>query len=302
MRARTRPCPGCGSADDSRVFAERNVEPAQLDRLSYASRKTPEYLHHRLVSCPGCGLVYASPAPAAEELVRAYQDAGFDAGEESGRAAEVYAEELGRFLEALPDRRGALDIGAGDGAFLERLAAGGFTELVGLEPSAEPVRAAKPAVRSLIRRDLFDPAAFPPASLSLVTCFQTLEHVPDPRELCRGARAVLRPGGALFVVCHNLEALSARVLGRKSPIFDVEHLQLFAPGSLRALLERSGFAKVEVWPIFNRYPLHYWTRLLPLPRGLKDSLLPALRASGLGRLMVTLPAGNMAAVGFRLEP
>ena len=73
---------------------------------------------------------------------------------------------------------------------------------------------------------------------------------------------MLKPGGALFLIGHNRRAFSAKVLGRKSPIFDIEHLQLFSPVSVRHLLERAGFSRVEVRPVFNRYPLRYRA---PLP-------------------------------------
>ena len=48
---------------------------------------------------------------------------------------------------------------------------------------------------------------------------------------------ILKPGGAIFLIGHNRRrSLSARLLGRRSPIFDIEHLQLFSPRSLRQLL------------------------------------------------------------------
>jgi SAM-dependent methyltransferase len=89
-------------------------------------------------------------------------------------------------LSQPPDRRGALDIGAGDGVFLDRLIDCGFSRVCGVEPSVAPIEAAKPSVRSLIRRGLFDPAAFEPDSFSLITCFQVMEHLWDPLDVCRG--------------------------------------------------------------------------------------------------------------------
>jgi hypothetical protein len=74
----TRPCPVCGSGDESRVFAEARYDLAKLDRHAFASRKVPEYMHYRLVLCPTCDLVYASPVPSAEGLARAYDEAAFD--------------------------------------------------------------------------------------------------------------------------------------------------------------------------------------------------------------------------------
>jgi hypothetical protein len=61
----SRDCPVCSSADASRVFAEANFDFARLDRFAFASRKLPEYMHYRLVSCSDCDLLYASPLARA---------------------------------------------------------------------------------------------------------------------------------------------------------------------------------------------------------------------------------------------
>jgi hypothetical protein len=75
-----------------------------------------------------------------------------------------------------------------------------------------------------------------PESLNLVTCFQTFEHLADPLAMCGDAFHLLKPGGAVLFVGHNRRAVSARILGRRSPIFDIEHLQLFSPASVRRMV------------------------------------------------------------------
>ena len=174
-----------------------------------------------------------------------------------------------------------------------------FQNVQGVEPSRAPIAAADLQVRSLIRQGIFAVADYAPATLSLVTCFQTIEHVRDPLELCRDIFTLLKPGGALCLVCHNRRAISARLLGRKSPIFDIEHMQLFSPQSLSRMLDASGFSRVEVFSIWNRYPLSYWVRLFPLPPPLKRGALTTLKATRLGRIPFALPPGNLAAVAFR---
>jgi SAM-dependent methyltransferase len=294
-----RTCPLCGSGDQSRVFADADFDLAQLDRFAFASRKLPEYMHLRLVECPACDLLYASPLPEREALAQLYDDAAFDAGDESAAAARTYGRLLRAIVDRLPGRDGALDVGTGDGAFLGELLDQGFTRVAGVEPSAAPIASAPPRVRSLIRHGVLDPADFPPASLALFTCFQTLEHVYDPLWLARAAHPLLREGGAAFFVCHNRRAVSARLLGLRSPIFDIEHLQLFSPASARRLLETAGFADVRTRTVVNRYPLRYWARLFPLPGPVKQRVLAALDATGLGAVPVGAPVGNLAVVGFK---
>ncbi len=293
-----RACPICGSAD-AREVAPANFDPSHFDSFAFSSRKRPEYMHLRLVECAACDMLYSSPAPAREALERAYHAASFDASTESRYAAQTYGSFLPRIVQRLPSRDGALDIGTGDGAFLAELLKAGFEGVTGVEPSSAPIQAADPAVRGLIRHSPFRPEDFAAEQFRLVTCFQTMEHVFDPLQLCRDAHRITKPGGAFFIVCHNRRAMLARVLGRRSPIYDVEHLQLFSPRSVRVLLERAGFRDVDVRPVINRYPSQYWAKLLPVPGLLKDRLLGALDRSGLGALTLAAPVGNLAAIAWR---
>jgi len=291
-----RPCPSCGSRDDSRVLAEASIDETQLGRFAFASRKVPEYMHHRLVECPACGLLYATPAPTAGSLAALYGEADYSSAEESRYASATYAALLAKLVGPLPPDAAALDIGTGDGAFLEELLDAGVRNVVGIEPSAAPVAASSGRVRELIRTSVFDPNDFEPGQFHLVTSFQ---HVPNPMEQCRAAHRLLEEGGSLFVVCHNRRAPLNRVLGRKSPIYDIEHLQLFCPSSLRSLMMRAGFSDIELRPITNRYPVRYWLQLFPFPPAVKARVMAAVARSPLGSFPVSLPVGNLAAVGFK---
>jgi SAM-dependent methyltransferase len=294
-----RTCPICGSHADSRLFAEANVNLDNLDAFAFASRKLPEYMHWRLAECRRCDLLYVDPAPSLDDLASLYRDANFDSGTEAGIASRTYGQFLPRIVKQLPDLVGAADVGTGDGGFLKELLAVGFSNVVGIEPSSAPIEAADPSVRPLIRHDIFQPNSFPDGSLSLITCFQTIEHLANPLTFCQDAYRAIKPGGALFLIGHNRRAFSAKVLGRKSPIFDIEHMQLFSPISVRNLLKAAGFTKIEVRTVYNRYPIRYWAQLFPFPKGLKSRLLGFLKTNPLGRLMVPLPAGNFAAVAYK---
>jgi SAM-dependent methyltransferase len=296
---RERGCPTCGSTDDSRVFAEQRLDFTALDEHAFASRKRPEHMRLRLVACPDCDLVYASPVPSPEALARAYDAAAFDSAEEARYAARSYGQALEGLLATLPDRRGALDVGTGEGAFLAELLKLGFTDVGGVEPSAAPIGVADPAVAGLIEHGVFRPGIRDPGSLSLITCFQTIEHVPDPAALVRGAAALLKPGGMLVLVCHDRRATINRLLSMRSPIIDVEHMQLFSPRSVEELLRRAGLADVGHRTIRNRYPIRYWARLLPLPPRPRALVASGLERSGLGARPLALGVGNMLAWGRR---
>jgi SAM-dependent methyltransferase len=297
----SRDCPICGSADKSHVFAEADFDAARWDAFAFASRKVPEYMHYRLVACPRCDLLYADPLPTLDTLAAAYREAAYDSAEEARYAARTYARCLSPFLQQLPDRCGALDIGAGDGAFLEQLLRCGFSDVVGVEPSAAPIAAATEEIRPLLRQGLFRAQDFECGRFRLITCFQTVEHLYDPLAMCREAYALLRKESAFCCICHDRRAFSARLLGERSPIFDIEHLQLFSPRSVRFLLEQAGFVDVQIKVVVNRYPLRYWLKLFPLPAAFKRRLLTVLQKNRLGALPLAIPAGNLAAIGWKRE-
>ena len=295
---RNRDCPICGApASRGSLFLDRTLDEARLTTASFASRKTPEFMSYHLVACGVCSVVFAAEAPAAGVLADAYHEADFATADEAGYAARTYMAALAPMLDGLPGRNLALEIGAGTGVFLAELRAAGFTRQVGIEPSPAAIAAATPEVRACLQRGVFTGDEFPPGTVSLVCCFMTLEHVPDPTALAEAAFRMLAPGGMVAFITHDYTAPLNRLLGRRSPIIDIEHLQLFNPPSLRRLLGDAGFAVRHLAPIRNTYPLAYWISLLPLMGGVKDVAVASVRALGLGRLAVRISVGNLLTVG-----
>jgi SAM-dependent methyltransferase len=291
-----RACPLC-AGDDARVLVEATLDERKLTASAFASRKLPEYMHSRMVECKVCGMLYANPVLPPETLADAYKEASFDSGAESRLAAVTYRTLLEPHLNALPGRQSALDIGAGDGAFVEELLALGFADVIGVEPSEAPIQAAKPAVRGYLKCGIFAAEQFAAKSLDLITCFQVIEHVWDPVKITSDAIALLKPGGLFFIVAHDRRALSARLMGTKSPIFDIEHLQLFDKPTSATLLRNAGFDSIKVSSVRNRYPVDYWIKLFPIPGRVKTGVRQLAETSGIGKRLLSLPAGNLAVLG-----
>jgi SAM-dependent methyltransferase len=290
-----RACPVCGATSGRQLVAAR-LDPSTLDEFAFASRKYPEYMHPRYVECDRCDVAYADPVLAVDGL---YDHASFDSKEEAEFASRTYQNLIRELGSRLPHSISALDIGTGEGSFLDRLLELGFSRVRGVEPSAAAIAAASEQARPLILHGVFDRVSLDHELFDLVTCFQTIEHVPDPAELCHEAFEAVIPGGAFLLVCHDRRALLNRALRHLSPIMDVEHLQLFTARSARELLERAGFTRVAAHSFSNRYPLHYWLKLAPLPRKLKEAMVAGARRGPLASLTVSLPVGNLAVVGFR---
>ena len=297
-----RSCPVCNTdSSEAKLFLDKNIDSRQMSTFSFASRKLPEFMCHRLVSCPTCDLVYANDPPDQSVLANAYHVADFDSAQEADDAAAAYDLAVQSVLSRLKNKNAALEIGTGTGVFLESLKAGGFKTVVGVEPSSAAIAAAPLHRQAWIRETIFRELDFQPDSFDFICCFMTLEHVRDPHEIVSAASRLLRPGGAIALVTHDYRSGINRLLGRRSPIIDIEHMQLFSPISIRQLLQRNGFESIGVNSFQNRYTLRYWMRLLPLSVGLKQKLIHGLGAVGLAEIKISLNVGNMLSFGYRPE-
>ena len=296
--ASTRSCPVCGE-QDCVPFVSENIDQARIKASTYASRKDPEFMRLRLVRCRKCDVAYAPSPPSRQFLSQAYAEADYDSRLEAAAAARTYAQELARHLASIPHRNAAIDVGAGSGPLLPWLQQQAFEPVLGIEPSKAAIAAAPPATRPMLLEGVFDAALVREHQISLICSFMTLEHLLDPYAFAHSAFTLLLPGGALALVVHDRNAWLNRLLWTFSPIFDIEHVQLFNRPSLTALLQRAGFVRIRVVRLRNVYPLRYWLRLMPLPSVVKGIVLRWLRFLRLDQREMALNVGNVFAIGYR---
>lgn len=291
-----RACPVCGGKTHL-PFADERIDYSKINNFTYASRKQPEFMCLRLVRCSDCDLVYAPILPAPDFLLTAYSEASYDSGPEAQAAAGSYVKALTPHVAHLARRNAAVDVGAGNGPLLPWLQDIGFSPVIGIEPSRAAISAAHPDVRPHLWEGMFSPAMLTDVKVSLIGSFMTLEHMADPAKFVGEVYELLEPGGMIAVVVHNWRAGLNRLLGLRSPIIDVEHLQLFNPQSVQTLLAQAGFSSIRIQVIANTYPLRYWLRLTPFPAAVKSMMTSALSRIGLDTAQIPLRVGNMLAVG-----
>ena len=289
-------CPICDTDEQDREVYASNFEPADLTHEVFSARRTPDRLHYRMVRCGGCNLLRSNPILSAPELARLYEGSRFTYAAEAEYTRRTYARYLHRLAAMLPDRGALMEIGCGNGFFLEEALAEGFREVAGIEPSAEAAGRASERVRPTIKLGLYGRATFPATSFDAICAFQVFDHVPDPGAVLAACHEHLRPGGLALFINHDCGALLNRVLGEASPIIDVEHTALFDKKTMRRIFEKHGFVVREVFSVWNTYPLGYWARLAPLPGPLKRAAAAVLAGSGLGKIPVKINAGNLGII------
>ena len=148
------------------------------------------------------------------------------------------------YLPALPGGR-LLDVGAGNGAFLQRMDALGW-RVEGVDTDPAVAHRARELGLS-IHLGTLESRGYPDGVFDAVTMSHLIEHVHEPAPLLRECHRILRPGGRLVVVTPNGDSWGHRRFtsdwrGLEPP----RHIHVFTPQALQRLLKSAGFGKVEV--------------------------------------------------------
>lgn len=258
--------------------------------------------------CGDCGSASLDPRPSEQSIVRAYEEYFTHHRDElsehpgGARAALVNgylngrfgtrldpASALGRVLVPLfPLRRvkvarevrnlplpriGAtlLDVGCGDGSFLEAAGRAGWSAR-GVEIDPHAVDECRESGLD-VTLDTIESVDLPRESLDAVTFQHVLEHLHDPRAALVRARELLRPGGLLWLATPNLDSagharFGAEWLGLEVP----RHLVVFTRRALERLVVDAGFEVVARPTGCHTAWIHGWTVALASRRSRLDPL------------------------------
>jgi SAM-dependent methyltransferase len=288
-------CATFGNADE---LYPPTYDEASFNERIFSARRIPDSIHYRIVRCRACGLVRSDPAADQASLSELYGRSTFDYGAEVPYLRGTYGRYLAK-ARAHSRGRSFLEIGCGNGFMLEEALAQGYKEVRGVEPSRNAIDAAAPSVRDRILLDIMKPGLFEPGEFDTACMFQVFDHLPEPGALLDQVRAVLSARGVVLCFNHNVGSLSARILGERSPIVDIEHCYLYSPRTVKLLLERHGFDVVESGAATNTLSFRHFLHLLPTPARLKRRLLAAADSTRVGRMPLRLPLGNLYVIGQR---
>jgi len=214
---------------------------------------------YELRRCEACELIFVDPRLDDAILARLYdEDFYFSTGWVLKGISELVIRQIQRTRQRRVQRfvrsGSLLDIGSGDGQFVHHMANEGW-RATGLDfsPAAQTLAEARGGRGRFLCGSIFD-HEFVPESIDLVTLWQVLEHIGEPREFLERTHALMRPGGVFVAAVPNIEGWSARLAGARWWGLDVpRHLVHFSPRTLCHALEHAGFTVIKVNHLSMQY-------------------------------------------------
>lgn len=213
----------------------------------------------QFVRCAGCGVERMASYPSARQIEEFY-DTGYmtkkfnNLGHHLHFTKEYretyFAEKTLTFADLrmdLADMNGKklLDVGCANGQFLEYAGKFGM-ESIGIDISEEMVNAGREAGLNCLVKDLFDMDG----EFDMLTYWDVIEHVANPRQVLQKTRELLVQGGEV-VIQTPCTGMISELFGDKWLYYlPVQHLHLFSQESLFKLLSDTGFSVVS-WVRFG---------------------------------------------------
>jgi len=214
-----------------------------------------------LVQCQNCGLVYVSPRPDANELYALYGETYFK-NDDSGTVGyhnyladgqnirRTFSRRLDLLHEFIQPGQGRklLDIGCATGFFIDEAAKRGW-EVEGLDVSSFAVEYVKSELgHSAYNTSVLDADFLAPGSYSLITMWDVIEHVPDPKAHAERVAELLHSGGHFALITPDVGSWVARLTGKRWIGYKLseEHVYYFSVQTLTRMLNDAGFDVVSV--------------------------------------------------------
>ena len=276
-----RPCPVCGGLSRRVLHRQRFLDG-------------PLGNGYDVVVCGSCGAGFADGIPSQAELDAYYAEQSKYTYDQTGgaespydfRRFELIADQVVPFLPSPAAR--ILDVGCATGGLLAVLQRRGFANVLGVDPSAACVAAARRLHGVDVRVAALGQLADWSERFDAVLVVGVLEHLREVRPALEIVRRLLAPGGLLYCAQPDVAAF-ADCVNAPYQQFSVEHVNFFSESSLHRLLATCGLT-----------PLRTWRWLVEWREGVTDSVVsglysPAAEVAGSKSQVSGLPPFHTAA-------
>lgn len=208
-----------------------------------------------LVRCQKCHLIYQNPQLTRTELMAHYPD-NYEPYERGVNEKLTQWQKLNRRHEMsrrcqriqryFPTPGRVLDVGCSTGLFLVAMRDLGW-QVEGVELSEFAANYCRTEHQLTVHTGMLEDVPFSANSFEVVTLWDVLEHVLDPKATIQNVAHILKPNGLFVASLPNPEAYEARLFKDKWVGWDrPRHLHIFSQEVIQKYLEAAGFELVTI--------------------------------------------------------
>jgi 2-polyprenyl-3-methyl-5-hydroxy-6-metoxy-1,4-benzoquinol methylase len=229
------PCIICGNNDSTELFIKYTM---------------------RVVKCNKCGHVYVNPQYSKDAVKKLYDLSYWEILHPAmgnvkltDRVEFDYQNAIAKLRrDILPFKQKGkfLDVGCSNGALVKRAEEVGF-DAIGIEVSKDMVQFARKCFSNIdVRQGLLTEQNFEENYFDVITLYDVLEHLFNPRIELNEIYRILKPGGLLFIETPTTDS----IFYLEDPYYwdlmnPIEHVHLFNEENLIRLLKEIGYVIIE---------------------------------------------------------
>jgi SAM-dependent methyltransferase len=208
--------------------------------------------NYSICQCNVCEAYFLAPRPDEELLAKAYSNDYY--GESNEKFEGLYEKAMDhfrkrrakRFSKYLKSKASVLDIGCGNGRFLNNLLKFGDYKLYGIELEGNSAKRAALIAEIELKTGILEENDFEPDRIDAITMFQVFEHLTEPRMTLNIIKKILKKDGVLVMSFPNIDSLQARLFkGKWLHLDPPRHLFYFKPADLIRIMNKMGFVHIR---------------------------------------------------------
>lgn len=246
---------------DIKYLLEKKHEFKKVSCPACNSTKSKEWVKKEgfnFVECEACKTFYMNPRPNKKLLKDFYLqsknyifwDKYIFPTSEKVRKNKIFkprASAIIKKCKAFTSKKEILlEVGSAYGTFCECIKEENyFKKVIALEPTPKLSQTcARKGIETY--NCTVEDFEYPEGRIDIVTCFEVIEHLFEPKLFLKKVHALLKEKGIVVLTCPNGQGLYNRVFRILSTEINHEHLNYFNPTSMQKLAESCGFNLVEI--------------------------------------------------------
>lgn len=247
-------CNICGS-EDYKVLYEGSDSGCEDVAAKYSSSSN-DVSTDRIVKCNECSLVYVNPQVEPGLILAGYSGGTDEKFVSQAHGREITFKKSLKMIEKFAKKGKVLDIGTAGGSFLHVAKEAGW-EVYGIEPNKWLCSWGKKNYGIDIKSGTLFDNKYKSDFFDVITLWDVLEHVTDPRAYLDEINRILKPGGLLVVNYPDIGSLVAKTMKKKWFFMLAVHLFYFTPDTIKKILNKTGFEVFKTKMHFQTLSLGY---------------------------------------------